>query len=89
MFGNDAAANDEQAISPGSLAQLESEIVELLKQRGNPISIASLPMAYYDKYKKVLQAEGYLAESQRHGKSGYNLTKLLIRLRNSIRLIDR
>lgn len=89
MYGNDAAANDEQAISPGSLAQLESEIVDLLKQRGNPISIASLPMAYYDKYKKVLQAEGYLAESQRHGKSGYNLTKLLIRLRNSIRLIDR
>ncbi|CAL5202301.1 unnamed protein product [Lathyrus oleraceus] len=88
LYGNNAAY-DEQVISLGSLAKLESEIVDLLKQRGNPISIASLPMAYYDKYKKALQAEGYLAESQRHGKSGCNLTRLLIRLRNSIRLIDR
>ncbi|XP_061375684.1 zinc finger CCCH domain-containing protein 18-like isoform X2 [Gastrolobium bilobum] len=89
MYGNDAN-NEDQVVSPGSLAQLESEIVELLKtKRGNPISIASLPMAYYDKYKKVLQADGYLTESQRHGKSGYSLTKLLARLKNSIRLIDR
>ncbi|KAJ1441284.1 Zinc finger, CCCH-type [Sesbania bispinosa] len=88
MHGNETL-NDDQAISPGSLERLESEIVELLKQRGNPISIASLPMAYYDKYKKVLQADGYLTESQRHGKSGYSLTKLLIKLNNSIRLIDR
>ncbi|XP_027342910.1 zinc finger CCCH domain-containing protein 18-like isoform X2 [Abrus precatorius] len=89
MYGNDGL-NDDQVISPGSLAQLESEIVELLKLRkGNPMSIASLPMAYYDKYKKVLQAEGYLTESQRHGKSGYSLTKLLARLKNSIRLIGR
>lgn len=88
MYGNDNN-NDDRAISPGSLAQLESEIVELLKQRGNPISIASLPMAYYDKYKKVLQADGYLTESQRHGKSGYSLTRLLFQLRNRIRLIDR
>ncbi|XP_058782211.1 zinc finger CCCH domain-containing protein 18-like isoform X2 [Vicia villosa] len=90
LYGNDIAANDDdQVISLGSLAKLESEIVELLKQRGSPISIASLPMAYYDKYKKALQAEGYQAESQRHGKSGCNLTRLLIRLGNSIRLIDR
>lgn len=89
MHGNDTT-NDDQVVSPGSLAQLEMEIVELLKlRRGNPITIASLPMAYYDKYKKVLQAEGYLTESQRHGKSGYSLTKLLARLKNSIRLIDR
>ncbi|XP_061347435.1 zinc finger CCCH domain-containing protein 18-like isoform X2 [Gastrolobium bilobum] len=89
IYGNDAL-NEDHVISPGSLAQLESEIVELLKaRRGSPISIASLPMAYYDKYKKVLQAEGYLTESQRHGKSGYSLTKLLARLKNSIRLIDR
>ncbi|KAF7815934.1 zinc finger CCCH domain-containing protein 18-like [Senna tora] len=88
-YGSDSA-NDDQVVSPGSLAQLESEIVDLLKlRRGNPITIASLPMAYYDKYKKVLQAEGYLTESQRHGKSGYSLTKLLARLKNSIRLIDR
>jgi len=89
MYGNDSL-NDDQMISPGSLAQLESEIVELLKlKKGGSISIASLPMAYFDKYKKVLQADGYLTESQRHGKSGYSLTKLLARLKNSIRLIDR
>ncbi|KAK8468528.1 hypothetical protein PHAVU_006G053500 [Phaseolus vulgaris] len=88
MYGNDSL-NDDQMISPGSLAQLESEIVELLKlKKGGSISIASLPMAYFDKYKKVLQADGYLTESQRHGKSGYSLTKLLARLKNSIRLID-
>ncbi|KAI4307903.1 hypothetical protein L6164_031030 [Bauhinia variegata] len=88
-YGNDAS-KDDQMILLGSLAQLEAEIVELLKpRRGNPMSIASLPMAYYDKYNKVLQAEGYLTESQRHGKSGYSLTKLLARLKNSIRLIDR
>ncbi|TKY46991.1 Zinc finger CCCH domain-containing protein 18 [Spatholobus suberectus] len=89
VYGNDSF-NDDQVISPGSLAQLESEIVELLKlKKGGSISIASLPMAYYDRYKKVLQADGYLTESQRHGKSGYSLTKLLARLKNSIRLIDR
>ena len=89
MYRNDAL-NDDQAISLGSLVQLESEIVELLKSRkGSPISIASLPMAYYEKYKKVLQAEGYLTESQRHGKSGYSLTNLLARWKHSIRLIDR
>lgn len=88
MYGNDAIS-DDPVISPGSLAQLESEIIELLRSRGSPMSIASLPMAYYDKYKKVLQADGYLTESQRHGKSGYSLTKLLARLKNSIRLIGR
>ncbi|KAG5120599.1 hypothetical protein AAZX31_14G015600 [Glycine max] len=88
MYGNDAISED-QVISPGSLAQLESEIIELLRTKGGPMSIASLPMAYYDKYKKVLQADGYLTESQRHGKSGYSLTKLLARLNNSIRLIGR
>ncbi|CAJ1971485.1 unnamed protein product [Sphenostylis stenocarpa] len=85
-YGYDAIGED-QVISPGSLAQLESELVELLRSRGSPISIASLPMAYSDKFNKVLQAEGYLTESQRHGKSGYSLTKLLARLKNSIRLI--
>ncbi|XP_031253343.1 zinc finger CCCH domain-containing protein 18-like isoform X1 [Pistacia vera] len=82
--------NEDHVFSPGSLEKLELEIVELLKsKRGNPISIASLPMIYYEKYGKVLQADGYLTESQRHGKAGYSLTKLLARLKNSIRLIDR
>lgn len=89
MYGNEAL-NEDQFFSPGTLEKLELEIVDILKsRRGNPISIASLPMIYYEKFGKVLQADGYLTESQRHGKAGYSLTKLLARLKNSIRLIDR
>ncbi|XP_004491484.1 zinc finger CCCH domain-containing protein 18-like isoform X2 [Cicer arietinum] len=94
-FPHDSANNNNNSNNNNNneekvlLAQIESEIIELLKQRrGNPISIASLPSAYYDKYKKRLEAHGYLTESKRHGKSGYSLTKLLVQL-NSIRLIDR
>ncbi|KAM7492403.1 hypothetical protein LguiA_035324 [Lonicera macranthoides] len=82
--------NEDHIFSPGSLEKLEVELTELLKsRRGFPVSIASLPMMYYEKYGRTLQAEGYLTESQRHGKAGYSLTKLLARLKNSIRLIDR
>ncbi|PON80719.1 Splicing factor-like protein [Parasponia andersonii] len=82
--------NDDHPISPGSLEKLEMEITELLRSKGGfPVSIASLPMMYYEKYGKSLQAEGYLTESQRHGKTGYSLTKLLARLKNSICLLDR
>ncbi|KAJ0054319.1 hypothetical protein Pint_01857 [Pistacia integerrima] len=82
--------NEDHVFSPGSLEKLELELTELLKlRRGFPVSIASLPMMYYEKYGKTLQAEGYLTESQRHGKAGYSLTKLLARLKNSIRVIDR
>ncbi|XP_058070693.1 zinc finger CCCH domain-containing protein 18 isoform X2 [Magnolia sinica] len=81
---------DDHVFLPGSLEKLELELTELLKsRRGLPVSIASLPMMYYEKYGRTLQAEGYLTESQRHGKAGYSLTKLLARLNNSIRLIDR
>ncbi|KAL4566763.1 hypothetical protein LXL04_030886 [Taraxacum kok-saghyz] len=87
---NELAIDDQASFSPGSLEKLEFEITEILKsRRGNPISIASLPMIYYERYGRTLQAEGYLTESQRHGKAGYSLTKLLARLKNSIRLIDR
>ncbi|XP_065875491.1 zinc finger CCCH domain-containing protein 18 isoform X2 [Euphorbia lathyris] len=83
-------SNEEHVVSPGSLEKLERELTELLKsRRGMPVSIASLPMMYYEKYGRSLQAEGYLTESQRHGKAGYSLTKLLARLRNSIHVIDR
>jgi len=86
---NGNSVNEDHVFRPGSLEKLEFEIVELLKsRRGNPISIASLPMIYYENYGKVLQAEGYLTESQRHGKSGFSLTKLLTRLK-SIQVIDR
>lgn len=83
------AINDDHFL-PGSLEKLELELTELLKsRRGHPVSIASLPLLYQEKYGRTLQAEGYLTESQRHGKAGYSLTKLLARLKNSIRLIDR
>ncbi|MCL7048908.1 hypothetical protein MKW94_024547 [Papaver nudicaule] len=82
--------NEDHMFLPGSLETLELELTELLKsRRGMPVSIASLPMLYYEKYGRSLQADGYLTESQRHGKAGYSLTKLLARLKNSIRLIDR
>ncbi|KAJ7960258.1 zinc finger CCCH domain-containing protein 18 [Quillaja saponaria] len=81
--------NEEQVFSPGLLEKLEMEITELLNsRRGYPVSIASLPMLYYEKYGRTLQAEGYLTESQRYGKVGYSLTKLLSKLKN-ICLIDR
>ncbi|KAJ9171071.1 hypothetical protein P3X46_019119 [Hevea brasiliensis] len=83
-------SSEEHFILPGSLEKLEMEITELLRsRRGMPVSIASLPIMYYEKYGRTLQAEGYLTESQRHGKAGYSLTKLLARLKNSIRVIDR
>ncbi|KAJ0973636.1 hypothetical protein J5N97_015601 [Dioscorea zingiberensis] len=83
-------ANDDHLFAPGSLEKLEIEIRQLLKARkGMPVSIASLPMLYQEKYGRPLQADGYLTESQRHGKTGYSLTKLLARLKNSICLIDR
>ncbi|RRT51675.1 hypothetical protein B296_00030462 [Ensete ventricosum] len=83
-------ANEEHVYTPKSLENLEMEITGLLRsRRGVPVSIASLPMLYFEKYGKNLQAEGYLTESQRHGKSGFNLTKLLSHLRKSIRLIER
>lgn len=81
---------EDQDILPGSLEKLEMELAELLKERkGIPVSIASLPMLYLAKYGRTLQAEGYLTESQRHGKAGFSLTKLLARLNKSIWLIDR
>lgn len=81
--------DEDEVLSPGSLDKLELEITELLNDKnGNPVSIASLPMMYYMKYKRTLQAEGYLTESQRNGKAGYNLTKLIDRLKY-VRLIER
>eukprot|EP01018_Ginkgo_biloba_P017676 Gb_29751 [translate_table: standard] len=80
---------NEEPISAGSLERLELELLELLRGKRAPISIASLPQLYYERYGRTLQAEGYLTESQRHGKAGYSLTKLLARLKNTVRLIDR
>lgn len=82
-YGND------DTLVPGSLERLEFELHELLRNRKAPVSIASLPQLYHERFGKTLQAEGYLTESQRHGKAGYSLTKLLSRLKNSVTLIDR
>ncbi|URD76172.1 zinc finger CCCH domain-containing protein [Musa troglodytarum] len=82
--------NEDPVFAPESLQKLEFEIIELLKSKqGMPVSIASLPTMYLEKYGKMLQADGYLTESQRHGKGGLSLTRLLSRLNNSIRIIDR
>ena len=79
----------DDGVAPGSLERLEMELQELLRGRRAPVSIASLPQLYYERFGKTLQAEGYLTESQRHGKAGYSLTKLLARLKNTVTLIDR
>uniref|UniRef100_J3MQ09 RRM domain-containing protein n=1 Tax=Oryza brachyantha TaxID=4533 RepID=J3MQ09_ORYBR len=85
----DHAGGDVACGTPGSLETLELEIAELLNsRRGQPVSIASLPTLYGEKYGKGLQADGYLTESQRHGKAGFSLTRLLSRL-NKIRVIER
>lgn len=89
IFSPNELGADDHIFYPGSLEKLELEISELLKsRRGNPVSIASLPLLFYEKYGRTLQADGYLTESQRHGRAGYSLTKLLARLKR-IRLIDR
>eukprot|EP00250_Pteridium_aquilinum_P015209 c22448_g1_i1 orf=645-2807(-) len=79
----------DDIVVPGSLERLELELEELLRGRRAPVSIASLPQLYYEKFGRTLQAEGYLTESQRHGKAGFSLTKLLARLKNTVTLIDR
>lgn len=82
--------NEDHTLTPKSLEKLGMEIVELLRsKRGMPISIASVPLLYYEMYGKNLQADGYLTESQRHGKSALSLTKLLSHFRTNIRLIER
>ncbi|KAG6471641.1 hypothetical protein ZIOFF_069087 [Zingiber officinale] len=86
----DDFGSEDHSIPPWSFDKLESEIMDLLKsKRGAPISISSLPILYHEKYGKLLQADGYLTESQRHGKSGFSLTKLLNKLNHSIQLIER
>ncbi|KAJ4791423.1 RNA-binding domain CCCH-type zinc finger protein [Rhynchospora pubera] len=73
----------------GDWMRLEMEIREILLNRGRiPLTIASLPMVYLERYGKILQAEGYLTESQRHSKPGYSLTRLLGQMR-TIALIER
>eukprot|EP01018_Ginkgo_biloba_P037880 Gb_37367 [translate_table: standard] len=73
----------------GSLEMLELELQELLRGKRSPVSIASLPQLYHERFGKTLQAENYLTDSQRYGKIGCSLTKLLARLKDTVILIDR
>ncbi|XP_022985798.1 zinc finger CCCH domain-containing protein 18-like isoform X2 [Cucurbita maxima] len=86
-----AHANHEQRVilRGKALENLEMEIVGLLKsRRGSPISIASLPIVYYEFYGKNLQADGYLTEGRGFGRACFSLTRLLSSL-NSICVLDR
>ncbi|KAL2938674.1 Zinc finger CCCH domain-containing protein 18 [Bienertia sinuspersici] len=89
--GYENGDDDHNVFSLGSLDKLEIDLIELLRSRkGDPIPIASLPMTYYNKFHRTIQAEGYLTESQRQGKvAGCSLTRLLGRLKTSIRVIER
>ncbi|KAG6404747.1 hypothetical protein SASPL_132323 [Salvia splendens] len=56
----------DEVMSSASLKQLEIELVELLRcTRGIPVSVSSLPILYFDRYRKVLQVEGYQMEIHR------------------------
>ncbi|XP_031490769.1 zinc finger CCCH domain-containing protein 18-like isoform X2 [Nymphaea colorata] len=89
LNGSQAELSSEDHIfSPGTLERLELDLAQLLRAKRTPVSIASLPQLYYERYGRTLQAEGYLTESQRHGKSGHSLTKLLARMK-SIVVIER
>lgn len=85
----ESTGSDDGFLVPASLDRLEQEMRELLRGRQAPVSIASLPQIYYERFGKSLQAEGYLTESQRHGKAGFSLTKLLMRLKGTVTLIER
>ncbi|KAL2944896.1 Zinc finger CCCH domain-containing protein 18 [Bienertia sinuspersici] len=59
VFSPNELGADDHIFSPGALEKLDREISELLKsRRGNPVSIASLPMLYHEMYRKTLQADG-------------------------------
>ncbi|PWA61824.1 Nucleotide-binding, alpha-beta plait [Artemisia annua] len=57
MYGNSCR------YSHGSLENLEMELIELLNSTGFPVSIASLPMLYYEKFGETLQTEGHFIPS--------------------------
>lgn len=80
---------EDLIFSAGSLEEFEIEITELLRaRRGVPVSLSSLPSLYQEMYGKSLLPDGYLTESQRHGKVSLSLMKIIAQLRN-IRLVDR
>ncbi|KAH7297011.1 hypothetical protein KP509_26G049200 [Ceratopteris richardii] len=85
----ESTGSDDGFFSTISFERLEQELRELLKGRQAPVSIASLPQLYYERFGKSLQADGYLTESQRHGKAGFSLTKLLMKLKGIVTLIER
>jgi hypothetical protein len=64
------------------------EIRELLIGIPPPVAVDRLPSMYFEKYGKPLGPDGWLTESQQHGRTGCSLTSLLMGL-NTIRVVER
>lgn len=85
---SEVVTNEDYIFSPSFLEKLELEVTEILKLRkGVPVSLASLPVLYYQTFGKTLQA--YFPEKQQHDKTSHNLLKLLAHMKNKICLIER
>ncbi|KAJ0982216.1 hypothetical protein J5N97_010471 [Dioscorea zingiberensis] len=76
----------EHSLTAGLLDKVEMKTTDILKaMRGQPVSIISLTMLYYERYGRHILADAYLTGRQTYG----NVTELLSQFRNSIRLIER
>ncbi|KAJ7524430.1 hypothetical protein O6H91_17G004700 [Diphasiastrum complanatum] len=77
----------EDKIENDSLKALEKELRELLRGR-SPVSIASLIQLYYEKYGKLLQADGCFSDSPATGKSVHqSVIKLLVQMPNTVMIV--
>uniref|UniRef100_A0A0A9B834 C3H1-type domain-containing protein n=1 Tax=Arundo donax TaxID=35708 RepID=A0A0A9B834_ARUDO len=80
--------NERRVHTLESLLMLDKEIRELLfSQRPPRVPIESLDM-YTERYEKPLRIKGFGVEGQQHGKAGYNLIGLLMRL-NTTKVMKR
>ncbi|KAJ7521522.1 hypothetical protein O6H91_19G058300 [Diphasiastrum complanatum] len=66
---------------------LEKELSELLRGKA-PVSMASLPQLYHERYGKLLHAEECYSEGQRQVNSDNSLSNLLAGLPNIVTLVD-
>ncbi|BAT02356.1 Os07g0583300, partial [Oryza sativa Japonica Group] len=80
--------NPRQVHPFASLSKLDMEIRELLIGIPPPVAVDRLPSMYFEKYGKPLRPDGWLTESQQHGRTGCSLTSLLMGL-NTIRVVER
>lgn len=79
---------DDDSLTPESLECLVWELRELLQGFRTPVSVASLPQLYYEKFGKILQPEIYSTEIRCDGRARYSLTKLLMILQGTVTLIE-